>query len=316
MFVTDDEQRPTSWMVLHAPIQSSSRREMFAVYRRRGLGFIGMTSFMTFPRADPNDSLACDDPLAYEDVCEGWCHCFRDPDRYLPPSRPRALLSLSDFTDSLRIDRHALGSDASDAARFDFVYVGAAEPWKAQAKNWTLARECLSVLCSRMHLRGLAIGIPMSPGMRIEGLTVWPWLPYVRFLQVLSRSRFLFAPYAQDASPRVLAEALCLDVPLLVHREILGGWKYVTPTTGVFFEGADDVEEHARQCLNGVFAARAWYARHFGPARAGQALAIHPPDRSDLQGANRALDAGASMRPARAELMLTTSRGEPLMGEQ
>lgn len=267
MYITDELQRATPWMVLHAPIESPSRREMFAAYRRQGLGFIGMTSFMTFPRSDPND------PLAYDDVCEGWCHCFREPDQYLPQHRPRALLSLSDFTDPQQIGNHALGPDAVDAPHFDFVYVGADQPWKMQAKNWTLARQCLSVLCSRMHLRGLVIGVPISAVPRIAGLTVWPWMPYLRFLQVLSRCRFLFAPYGSDASPRVLAEALCLDVPLVVHRDILGGWKYVTSATGVFFNDADDVDASARSCLDGVLTPRAWYSERFGRAHAGAQLA-------------------------------------------
>ena len=106
----------------------------------------------------------------------------------------------------------------------------------------------------------------------IRGLTVWPWLPPVRFLQVLSRCHFLFAPYELDASPRVLAEALCLDVPLLVYRPILGGWKYVVPSTGVFFDHEEEVTAAASACMNGSFQPRSWYCAQHGPERAGQTL--------------------------------------------
>lgn len=53
--------------------------------------------------------------------------------------------------------------------------------------------------------------------------------------------RVLFAPNVHDASPRVLAEALSLDVPILVNRHIVGGWKYVNSETGAFFDSADNV---------------------------------------------------------------------------
>ena len=53
--------------------------------------------------------------------------------------------------------------------------------------------------------------------------------------------RVLFAPNVHDASPRVLAEAMCLDVPILVNRHIVGGWKYVNSETGAFFDSVDNV---------------------------------------------------------------------------
>ena len=60
----------------------------------------------------------------------------------------------------------------------------------------------------------------------------------------------MFAPNLHDASPRVLAEALCLDVPILVNRHILGGWKYVSNETGAFFGGEHDVVDAVRALLS------------------------------------------------------------------
>ncbi len=53
--------------------------------------------------------------------------------------------------------------------------------------------------------------------------------------------RVLFAPNVHDASPRVLAEAMSLDVPILVNKYIVGGWKYVNRDTGAFFDSVDNV---------------------------------------------------------------------------
>jgi len=266
MFVADDSRRHLGWVLLHAPIQTESRRRMFADYRRRGLRFAGMTSFMKFPRGDGKD------PLDYESICEAWCHCFRDEDDYLQAGAPRTRLALSDFTDPEAIAPDLLGPDADDVPRFDFIHVGADAPWKMEAKNWPLARSCLPQLCRELGLRGLVIGIPSDGLPRIPGLTLWPWLPHARFLQVLARCRFLFVPSLIDPSPRVLAEALCLDVPVLVNRQILGGWHYVTPESGVFFDGVDDVVDAARRCLEGGFSPRAWYGARFGPGHASHRL--------------------------------------------
>ena len=208
MFIVDGLGRNTGWLVIHAPITSSSRKNFFAEYRRQGFGFIGMCSFMNFPLSTE------DDPLDYGAVCEGWCHCFREPQNFLPNDRPRVLLSLSDFIDPQLISRENLGS-LSDIPAFDFVYVAADKPWKMNAKNWQLALKCLPRLCTDLKLRGLVIGAPPQSLPPIRGLTVWPWLPHHFFLQVLSRSRFLFVPNKLDASPRILAEALCLNIPLL-----------------------------------------------------------------------------------------------------
>ncbi|MGH8193623.1 MAG: hypothetical protein ACREQ8_04360 [Woeseiaceae bacterium] len=227
-----------------------------------------MSSFMTFP----GDAGA--DPLDYGGVCEGWCHCFREPGRFLPPERPRVLLSYSDFTDPTVIAKDRLGPDAVDSPRFDFIYVGANQSWKMETKNWSLANRCLSRLSGELGLRGLVIGVSADAIDAVRGLTFWRWLPYLRFLQVLARSRFLFVPNELDASPRILTEALCLDVPLLVHRPILGGWKYVQPATGVFFDREEEVTGAASHCLNGSFHPRSWYLAHHGPQRAGETLRL------------------------------------------
>ena len=62
----------------------------------------------------------------------------------------------------------------------------------------------------------------------------------------------LFAPNVHDASPRVLAEAMCLDVPILVNRHIVGGWKYVHSDTGAFFDSVDNVVPAFKKVIDGL----------------------------------------------------------------
>lgn len=285
--VLDARGAPTGWALVHAPVISPDRQEMLAALLRRGTRFVGMCSDTDFPR--PRQDRAIAELIDYGHLCEAWCHCFRDPELYLPPGRPRILLSASDFTDYARVAqtapatsatrdtaceaRHDSGfsarRDIRRRAGFDFVYVGASTPWKSAAKGWDLAVRCLPVLCGRLGLRGLLVG---PPPLSLGGVTIVPTLPWAELLGHLANARFLFAPNTSDASPRVLAEALSLDVPLLVSRSILGGWKYVTPRTGGFFDDEHDIEQAATAVLRGRWAPSAWFRTHHGPYLAGRAL--------------------------------------------
>jgi hypothetical protein len=272
--VLDSVGRPTAWAVVHAPVVSPHRQAQLAGLRWDGVRCVGMTSDMDFPLRT-GDAVG-DDPLDYGLLCEAWCHCFREPDRYLPVGPPRILLSASDFTIDVAVREQATRARGRTGRRggrpFDFLYVGPSMAWKRAAKGWPLARRCLPLLCGQLGLRGLAVGIPSAELGPIPGLTVVPELPWPRFLAELSQTRALFVPNGPDASPRVLAEALSLDVPLVVHRAILGGWKYVTPWTGTFFEDERDIGAAMRACLAGSWRPSAWFRTHQGPYLAGRRL--------------------------------------------
>ena len=58
-------------------------------------------------------------------------------------------------------------------------------------------------------------------------------------LKMYNKSRFIFLPNEKDASPRVLTEALCCDILVLLNKNV-GGWKYVNKNTGEFFTDEKD----------------------------------------------------------------------------
>lgn len=67
------------------------------------------------------------------------------------------------------------------------------------------------------------------------------------------KSRFAFLPQVCDASPRVSTQALSMNVPLLMNRNIMGGWKYLRPgETGEFFHDISDFKESLRRMLDNV----------------------------------------------------------------
>lgn len=264
----------SAWYMLHGPLQTASQQARFAELRRSGARFVGMSSYLDFPRAQAGGA------IDYEAVCEAWCHCFRQPDAYLPQAAPRALISVSDFTDWTWVNRAAAGG--MSAGWYDLVYVGASEAWQQPSKNWPLAARCLPRLYRELGLRSLVIGRPDEVFPEQSGLSFRSRLAWPELLAQMAAARLLFVPNALDPSPRVIAEALCLDVPLLMHRHILGGWKYLNRFTGAFFEDEHDVVRACAGVLDASLRPRDWFRANYGPELAARRLTalLRPLDAS------------------------------------
>merc|ERR1711879_563532 len=112
-----------------------------------------------------------------------------------------------------------------------------------------LAKQALEVMCGELGMTGVLVAtkdkqnkkrcwIPKS----CEGKMVQT--TYLErqddFFSYVKQSRFLFLPQVHDASPRVASQALALNVPLLMNRNLIGGWKYLQPETGEFFNDMAD----------------------------------------------------------------------------
>jgi hypothetical protein len=92
----------------------------------------------------------------------------------------------------------------------------------------------------------------------------------------MQKCRFLFVPNVADASPRVITEAMCYNMPVLVNRNILGGWHYVEPgVSGEFFTNKRDVVPALRRLTTrmNAYAPRRHFMRHHGKHRDGRRLA-------------------------------------------
>jgi glycosyltransferase involved in cell wall biosynthesis len=265
LLVLDSRQNQTGWALLNGPIVTHAQQEQFAELRRRDCRFVGMSSYADFPLTEGADG------LEYEGVCEAWCHCFRKPDLFFTTSIPRDLISMSDFTDYYRVSpQYFMKKDSVE--KFDVVYVGIPELWKDDAKKWSLAGRCLPRICAELGLRALVIGTPDDSFAAAPQVTFTSQLPWNQFLSHLAQARFLFVPNVMDPSPKLLGEALCLDVPLVVNRKILGGWKYINAFTGVFFDDEENVVNAVKTCLERSLRPRDWFRANYGPYRAGKRL--------------------------------------------
>lgn len=263
--VTDENFQDLGFAVFRGPLNVAERERLERLRSRyRILGVSSYRSFPTVSGAGHPD---------YVSLAEGWCHCFREPDRYISGSIPRVLLPESDYTDYTCINRANLRLAANGEKMYDFIYVCTEAGAHNDSKNWTLARECIPILCHDLGLRGLVVGRANVPDIPdCKNLSVVGPVPWLVLLLLLHRSRLAFVPSVFDASPRVLAEAMCLDVPILVNRQILGGWHYVNESTGAFFEGKADVATRALDCLRETLGPRRWYVKHHGWFRTGKRL--------------------------------------------
>lgn len=264
--IVDTNGRDAGWCGLTAPLRQQSDLDLYHEVRRT-LRMVGFSSHATFPAVD--EGVVKD----YEGLCDGWCHCFRQPGDYISPASPIALISESDFVNDRTVSPQTICGTDAPKKDFDFIYVCLPGRWSEMTKNWGLAKACLYRLCIDLGLKGLLLGrwqILDLPSNR--NLTIVGDVPRRTLLEYVGRSRMVFVPSVMDASPRLLAEALCMDVPILVNRRILGGWKYVTESTGAFFDGDDDVGEAAAQCLSGPTRPRAWFKANYGPAKSSMRL--------------------------------------------
>jgi hypothetical protein len=89
------------------------------------------------------------------------------------------------------------------------------------------------------------------------------FLKYREFLDKVEESRIMLVASVLDASPRVITEALCLDTYVMVNERIFGGWKYVTPDTGAFFDKTNALDVYRRLRARPPAATRAWFLRNY-----------------------------------------------------
>merc|ERR1712151_344250 len=143
-----------------------------------------------------------------------------------------------------------MGRDYSVSRKYDFTLSGSDQDvahdcvgWSSYAKNWSFVKESLEVMCGEYNLKGVLVATKSKDGRKActipkscEGKMIQTsFLTQGEYFEYLKESRFAYLPQIHDASPRVSTQALSLDVPALMNRNIKGGWKYTNEKTGEFF---------------------------------------------------------------------------------
>lgn len=282
--IYDDKGRKINVVFITHPFSRDECIQQYNEAKGKGIEFLGISSYCEFPGIISNPFDVLHDPkhkawtYNYFDLCRGWCHCFRDPDQYIPKDHPKILLSESDFA---KYNKHK--PDTTTKKEYDFLYVclkdndKCEEGWQSYNRNWEQAQALLDIMCNKFHLKGLLIGrinckLPASCHQLME---TTDFLDYDKFIKQYNRCRFVFVPNKLDASPRVMTEAICFNLPVLCNYNITGGWKYITPESGAFFNKTEgDFEQALATFLKnfGAYKPREFYMREFGEEKMGKEL--------------------------------------------
>ena len=271
----------TNILFITHPFVSESQYETYTKKKAEGSKFLGMTSYSEFPNhiSNPHDRFANVNDIAwnynYNDLVDGWCYCFRNSQGL---KNPKLLLSESDFAN---INLHVPDDTPKE---YDFMYVcikdnnSCEDGWQSYNRNWEVAKEMLKIMCDDFGLKGLLIGrinCEIPAGCH-SLMNLTDFQEYVKFIKNYNKCKFLFVPNITDASPRVVTEAMCYNLPIFMNVDILGGWKYIIPgETGEFFNNNID---NFRYCLEnflshlGEYKSRDHFKNNYGQNSGKQLL--------------------------------------------
>lgn len=265
--------------------------------------FVGISSYMEFPHVPTNpednykeehfsqgrelvqENFAREYTTPYYldmyfEMCKGWLHCFKNPEKYIPIDKPHVLISESDFVNYKQIPYNS-----EQEREFDFLYscpkvnkTSSCDDWVSHNKNWELAKKCLPILCEKFKLKGLLVGrqdCEIPEGCK-PYITTTGWLDYSENIKQYNKCKFIFVPNIRDASPRVITEAMAADCAVLINKNILGGWKYAVEETGSLFNNENDIEKVLNEFIpklkEGKYKSRKYIIDNYGPVNSGRKL--------------------------------------------
>ena len=270
-------------ILISKPFSGDAQYKIYEDNKKNNI-FIGIASYLEFPNmvSNPFENFTENyKKYKYKEIAEGWIHCFRDPEKYFPPDMPILFASESDWADC-----NNMKPDNSLEKKYDFIYIclkvdqkkKLCDDWATYNKNWKLAQKCLDVMCNKFKLKGLLIGRKgcLLPNGCSDLMEVTDMLGYNEMKKKYNESKFIFVPNEKDASPRVLTEALCMNIPALINKNILGGWKYINEQTGEFFTNENDIENSIKIMLDklkeNTYTPRKYFLDNYGVKNAGAKL--------------------------------------------
>jgi hypothetical protein len=281
--VYDENRNQLPIVLLSHPFTRDSSYEQYKQYKKDNFLVLGISSYNEFPSITTNKHDVLNNPSEkawknydYMKVVDGWLHCFRNPEKHIKSGIPKVLISESDFC-----NYDTYKPNSSIEKKYDFLYIcpkdgGNCDGWVATNKNWELGKQCIDIMCNKFKLRGLLVGrkgCPLPKGCD-ELCETTGFLSQAKLIEAYNQCKFILVPNQSDASPRVLTEALCCNLPALLNYNIVGGWKYIGPQSGAFFKSANDLEPGLRYILDNLskMSPREYYLKNFSKPVAGKRL--------------------------------------------
>lgn len=280
----DSKGKKLNVILITAPFREKNHEESYKKYKQRGLLFCGISSYQNFPDelVNPYDSRFHEEEKHdYTNMVSSWLHCFRP--KQIPPvllnsDLPLLLLTEADLKDTAHID------SSENPKEYDFMYVclddndKCKDGWQSFNRNWDLAKKCLEVMCGKYKMKGLIVGRQKCELTQKcnNMIKTSPMMDYNTFQREMKKCKMLFVPNIFDASPRVVTEAMCYNIPILMNINIVGGWHNIIPgVTGEFFTDEINLCDSLDRMIifPDKYQPKKWYFENRGKYNSGKELA-------------------------------------------
>ena len=262
----------------------------YDIYKKQGLLFLGLSSYSEFPGKITNPHDVLNDPkhkaysYDYFKLTRGWCSVFRENMnmKIFPKDFPIINMAESDFAN---YEQHQ--PDSSVKKEYDFIYICLKDNdkcengWQSTIREWDMTKQCLDIMCKKYKLKGLLLGrinceVPSNCHQLME---LTDFQEYSTFIKNFNKCRFVFCGSMRDASPRTVSEGICFDLPVLMNKNILGGWQYINDQTGEFFDPENIetsfepvLDKFIKKLNNNEYTPREWFIKHQGKYNNGKKL--------------------------------------------
>jgi hypothetical protein len=284
--ILTNKGRKANILLVQRPFAGSEEWRLYEKYKNEIL-MLGISSFEDWPLYSGNPFSPPFGPDKYVGLFPGFLHMMREPEKAFPQKIKTVLMSQSDFN----LPEHP-ARDYSVPRKYDFTLSGSDQDvandcvgWSSYAKNWSFVKQSLEVMCGEYNLRGVLVATKSKDGKKAcsipkscEGKMLQTvYLNQQDYWDYLQQSRFAFLPQVHDASPRVSTQALALDIPLLMNKNIAGGWKYMNEKTGESFHDMSDFRKKLETILRNSdvpnhYEPRRWVRENYGDVKSGKRL--------------------------------------------
>lgn len=276
--VIDENDYLVDIVCIRGPLEKEEDIKFFKECKEKNKFIIGCSSYLSFPNK-------CLNPITnynhfflkekrIDELVNMWLHPFKN-DKIIK-NKNKLLLSESDFVDNITYLNDF--DISSKKINYDFIcycpsddnscHVG----WHYYNKNWPLAKKTIEIACNELKLKGILVGRKKCPlNVDKKNIERFEHLEYFDFMKKISESKFMIISSYEDASPRVITEALLVNTPVLVNDNIIGGWKYINEETGLFYNSLN-IKTKIKEITTKNFNPRKYFLENYGKNLSGKKL--------------------------------------------
>ena len=272
-YFKDENNNILPIVAITAFFRDDESKLLYNNYINSGIKVIGITAYKTFPlkiRDNADDTYHLSDNFDYNNNIKVWLACMKNVELY-NFNKDNIIIDISE-SDFYDINK----TNINIKKKYDFIYICNKDSdscplngWNAVNRNYNLALKCFPIMINEYNLKGLCVGrIGCDLDAYKNNITVTDFLPYNELQQKISESKFLFLPNIYDASPRVIAECLIQNVPILMNQNIICGFKYITNETGEYFIDENNIRNGLDKLLfkinNNLLSPQEWWNNNYG----------------------------------------------------